>query len=340
MKNNYKNICILRLSAIGDVCHTLAVINKLQSLPDPPKITWIVGKNEMTFLEGLSGVDFIVFDKKKGIKEFWQLYQKIKNKKFDILFHMQMAMRASLISMFIKAPVKLGFAKKNSKDMQYLWTNNKIKYITQSHILETMLSFCDYLNLPKTLPKFSLPPDKFYPLPPNPTKKQILLICPCSVHSYRNWSVSSYAEIAKYALKILDLQVIIAGGNTKIEKEYGDYIQQKQHKVINLVGKTELKQLLYIIKKSSAVLCVDSAPAHMATLVATPVIGLYACTNPDRARPYYSQNTTIDRYQEAVMAKHNKSAKDLKWGLRVKDPGTMNRITIEDVVLKLHQIFT
>jgi len=62
---------------------------------------------------------------------------------------------------------------------------------------------------------------------------------------------------------------------------------------------------------------------------------LYACTNPDRARPYFSGEWVIDKYHEAVRAKHGKDAAELPWGLRVRDPGTMERITVQDVTNKL-----
>lgn len=75
----------------------------------------------------------------------------------------------------------------------------------------------------------------------------------------------------------------------------------------------------------------DSGPAHMATAMATPVIGLYATTNPDRARPYLSANWTVNRYPDAIFKKQHKKVNDVAWGTRVRDEWAMNLITIEDV---------
>jgi heptosyltransferase I len=113
-----------------------------------------------------------------------------------------------------------------------------------------------------------------------------------------------------------------------------------EHKPINLIGQTNLKQLLAIIKGARGVIAPDSGPAHMATAVSTPVIGLYACTNPDRARPYLSGDYVVNRYPEAVQAKYGVSVDDVPWGSRVREPDTMARIKIDDVIVKLDKLLS
>ncbi|MBM4221211.1 MAG: glycosyl transferase, partial [Gammaproteobacteria bacterium] len=41
-----ESICILRLSAIGDCCHTLPVVRTLQAHWPETHITWIIGRTE------------------------------------------------------------------------------------------------------------------------------------------------------------------------------------------------------------------------------------------------------------------------------------------------------
>ena len=57
------DICILRLSAIGDVCHAVSVVQAIQAHYSKAKITWVIGKVEAALLDGLPGVNFVVFDK-------------------------------------------------------------------------------------------------------------------------------------------------------------------------------------------------------------------------------------------------------------------------------------
>ena len=62
-----RSLCLLRLSALGDATPALALVRALQRAKPDLAITWIIGKGEAKLLEGLEGVEFIVFDKKAGL---------------------------------------------------------------------------------------------------------------------------------------------------------------------------------------------------------------------------------------------------------------------------------
>ena len=59
-----KSICILRLSAIGDVCHAVAMVQAIQKQWPTTKITWIMGKIEAQLFHDLPNTEVIIFDKK------------------------------------------------------------------------------------------------------------------------------------------------------------------------------------------------------------------------------------------------------------------------------------
>jgi heptosyltransferase I len=100
-----------------------------------------------------------------------------------------------------------------------------------------------------------------------------------------------------------------------------------------------LKQLLALLERASVVLCPDSGPAHMATAVRTPVVGLYATSNRFRTGPYFSQHLVVDKYPEAVRREFNTTVESLRFGQRVRDPNAMDLIEVEDVVAKLDLAF-
>jgi heptosyltransferase I len=73
----------------------------------------------------------------------------------------------------------------------------------------------------------------------------------------------------------------------------------------------------------------------MANAVGTPVIGLYATSNPARSGPYASRSLTVNRYPDAVAAEFGKPIQELRWGQRVRDPAAMDLITVADVTEKV-----
>ncbi|MDT9702199.1 hypothetical protein, partial [Streptomyces sp. P17] len=59
--SSQKSICILRLSAIGDVCHALSTVQHIQRTYPDWSLTWIMGKTEAQLLGDLAGIEVIVF---------------------------------------------------------------------------------------------------------------------------------------------------------------------------------------------------------------------------------------------------------------------------------------
>ena len=330
-----KNICVLRLSAIGDICHTLPVIRTIQHQWPNTKITWIIGKAEYELIKGISDINFIIFDKKAAISEYLKIRSQLNHINFDVLLHMQMSLRASLISLMIKAKVKVGFDRQRAKDGQWLFTNKKIKHISRQHVMDSLFGFSESIGIKNHDIRWDIPISK----DENDSAKTLLsniskyiVISPCSSKDYRNWNYQGYAEIADYINEIYGYKVVLTGGNTKIEKEYGTHIFDAcSHPPLNLIGKTNLKNLLSIIEGATCMISPDSGPAHMSTAMGTPVIGLYATTNPDRARPYLSSDWVVNRYPDAIYKKHHKKVDELAWGKRVRDSWAMGMITEDDV---------
>src|SRR5262245_8007290 len=99
VNNPPASVCILRLSAIGDTCHVLPVVRTLQRAWPNTRFTWIIGRLEAKLLGHIPDIEFIVVDKKGStLKARAQLKQTLKGRRFDVLMHMQLSMRASVLS--------------------------------------------------------------------------------------------------------------------------------------------------------------------------------------------------------------------------------------------------
>jgi len=341
-----KKICILRFSALGDVCQTVPVLRTLQHHWPDSEITWIIGKTEANLVGDIPNVRFIIFDKSRGVSAFADLRRQLGKQKFDLLLHLQEALRASIATLFIKAKIKLGFNRQDAQDHQWLFTNEQVEYLPRSHYMDRLLQFPKRLNLePMITWDIPIPEaDQKYIDQLFPTDEKLLVISPCSSvrrNNWRNWSIEKYAKISDLAWKKWGMQVVLTGGPSEMEQAYGKEICAMSNTPINnLIGQLNLKQLLALIKKSQAIISPDSGPAHMATTVGTPVIGLFATSNPEFTGPYNNKTWNVNRYPDAVQQYLGKSIDELPWGKRVRDPNAMDIITIDDVAKKLQQLDT
>jgi len=337
-----KKICILRLSAIGDVTHVIPVLRAIQQQWPDVEITWICGKFEYKLLRLIQGVRFICFDKVNGYMEYLKLWKTIKGENFDVLLHMQVAMRANLASAGIKSAIKIGWDIERSRDLHRLFIHQSISANYQQHQVQGFLSFARALGLKADEPNWDMP------LTENALKfsdehidksKRVLIISACSSHKLRNWSAERYAELADYAISEYGMQVILSGGPGEIELNMAqDIIAKIQHHVLNLVGKDTLEHLLGLLSKATVVVSPDSGPAHIANALGVPVIGLYACTWSKRSGPYNSLEFCVDKFEVAARQFLNKSADSLRWGTKIEQPGVMDLILFDDVKQQLDKV--
>ncbi len=326
------------------MCHTLPVVQTLRHAWPQTHFSWIIGKLEAQLIGDVPGIDFIVFDKSAGWRAYRDLRRRLRGRSFDLLLHMQMSLRSSIASRCLRAPVRLGFDRQRAHDYQWLFTTHRIEHVPREHVMDSFFGFARALGIDDKRLEWNIPVPAAAAERANeliPAESPILLISPCAnarFRNWRNWPYERYAPVAEYAVRRLGWQVIVTGGPSDAEAEAAAAIVAASPvPVTNLQNRTTLKELLALIQRARVLMSPDSGPVHMATAVGTPVIGLYATTNPDRAGPYLSQQWRINRYPDAVRRFLGKSVEDVPWGTRVRDPGAMSLISSEEVVAMLEK---
>ncbi|MCE0493745.1 glycosyltransferase family 9 protein [Vibrio salinus] len=338
-----ESICILRLSAIGDVCNAVAVVQAIQAQWPKTKITWVTGKLEAQIIHDLPGIEVIMFDKKSGWKGYKQLWATLKNHHFDALLHMQYAFRASIATLGIKARYKIGFDALRSQDCQTWFTNKKVPSPDGFHVLDGMLAFAKYIGIQDIKPKWSLTysqKEALWAQSQLSAHQPNLVVVPGASKAYKNWHANGYTDVIQHAQK-QGWNVILAGSPAKVETELANEIDTKLiTPVTNLVGSSSLKQMLALMDKCDLVIAPDTGPAHMANAMNTPVIGLYAHHNPMRTGPYCYLDYVVSAYEEAIKEETGKTLSELNWRSRVKDKSAMNRIQSQQVIAMFDKIVT
>lgn len=335
-----KSLCILRLSAIGDVCHAIAVVQAIQNHWPETKITWITGKIEAQLVGHLPNITVVVFDKKEGFAGMKKVWALLSDQHFDALLHMQAAIRASALSWGIKANHKIGFGPNRTREGQRLFTNKHLPQTDSFHVLDNFSEFAKYIGVPFDKPTWNIPLSQsdIEFAQANLEKHPTLVISPAASKDSRNWLTDRYAQLADHATE-LGLQVVLCGSPAPREVDLGKNIESLcQHPIKNLIGKTSLMQLTSLLKHADIVLAPDTGPAHLATTQGTDVIGLYAHSNPARTGPYNSLEFIVSVYQKHVEEQQGKPVKELSWGTRAKGDSLMQDISLDMVKQSLDSV--
>jgi heptosyltransferase-1 len=135
------------------------------------------------------------------------------------------------------------------------------------------------------------------------------------------WPTRSYAELADQLAAAGSTTAILGGpGDRKLA---GEITAAAKSPVVDLVGKTSLKQLAYVIKQARAFVGGDTGPMHLAVAVGTPVVALFGPTDPVRNGPYSGENTVLTAAVECCGCWQRKCDKNIE---------CMTSITVDEVL--------
>ncbi|TNF88156.1 MAG: glycosyltransferase family 9 protein [Gammaproteobacteria bacterium] len=341
LDNPPAKICIIRLSALGDVTHAVPVLRAIQRQWPQTRVTWITSSLEHKLLSLLDGVTFVVIDKNAGWRGYWKLWRQLADEKFDVMLQMQTSARANATGACVKAEIKLGWDRYRARDFHRLFMTHTVPPTRFEHQLLGHLSFARTIGLEVDQPEWNFPVTADAAAFVEQTlagRERVLVISPCSSHSARNWHAEGYAAVADYAANKHGMTVVLSGGPSALEAAMGETIEQAmQNRPINLIGKDTLPQLVALLQRADIVLSPDSGPAHLANAMGTIVIGLHASTWSKRSGPYSSLDLCVDKFAEAAQIFRQKKPEDLRWGTRIEEDGVMDLIEVDEVIEKLER---
>ncbi|WP_026817725.1 glycosyltransferase family 9 protein [Arenimonas composti] len=331
-----RSLCLLRLSALGDATHVVPLVRALQRALPSAALTWVIGRGEAKLLEGLDGVEFVVYDKKAGFAGWQALRRELAGRRFDALLNLQLALRAGLVSTAVQADRRIGYDRGRSREAHGLFVNERIP-AGGHHVVDAFQQFLIPLGLQPGAIEWRLPvPEEAHAWAAEamPGEQPTLLVSPCSSHPLRNWRPERYAAVADHAAAA-GWRVVIVGGRSALERDTADAILAAMRAPArDLVGKDTLKQLLALLARATLVLTPDSGPTHMANAMGTAVLGLHACTDAERSGPYSDRRWTVNRFAEAAERFMHKPASALRWGQRIEFPGVMDLVTVDDAIAR------
>lgn len=333
------SLCLLRLSALGDVSHVVPLVRRIQQHWPQTAITWVIGGLESRLVADIDGVEFITYDKRSGWRGLAALRRQLRGRRFDALLLMQLALRANLVATSVRAGVRIGYDAARSREGHGLFINRRIPAASGQHVLDALASFGQPLGLPDGPVRWQLPiPDEAHDFAARtlPADRPVLIISPCASHALRNWRPERYAAVAAHAVRRHGMAVVLCGGPSAAERAMADAITGHcPVPLLDLVGKDTIKRALALYQRARLVISPDSGPVHMANAVGTPVLGLYAATDPARSGPYSDRRWCVDRFDAAARAFRQRPGRQLRWGSRVEYPGVMDLIQVDDVTARL-----
>jgi heptosyltransferase-1 len=298
-----KKILIVKPSSLGDVVHSLPFLNAIKTCFPKAEIHWIIAKGLEGLLEGhpmINKIWIINKDawkniKKVGstIKELRVLFKELKKENFDIVVDLQGLLRSGLITAATDSPVRIGFTE--AREGSRVFYTHKVEGGKNIHAVDRYLKIAEFLGCDTSEIFFPLPSENqssseifhFPSFIPHPLEGYAVII-PGARWKTKIWPPEKFGELSSK----LSLASIIVGSKRDID--IANKIVNFSHgKAISLAGKTNLKELIEVIRHARFVISNDSGPMHIASALGIPVFAIFGPTDPVRTGPYGKNHTVI-----------------------------------------------
>lgn len=328
------NICLVRLSALGDVLMFVPVVRTLQKNFPKATITWVISPFAHQVVKDLDGVEFIVLDMSSHLKGLWQLHKAMRGRSFDVLLGAQASVRANILYPLIPAKRKVGYDDKRAKDLHRMFVREQIA-AADGHTLDGFVQFAQHIGANELDIRWDIP----ISTTDNANAKALLedassyvVVNPVASKPERSWTLEGYLAVIAHLQNQHGLKIVLTGGPVKNDRAMAQAIMDSNPNCLNLVGKTKPKELLAIIRDAKMLLCPDTGPSHMAAAVGTPTIALHAVTSSLVSGPYHARDWAVDYYDIAVREILKQKPSDTKWGKHIHGSDTMKLIPVDDVI--------
>lgn len=338
------NILIIKISAIGDVMLSIPSIRAIRKKFPNAVIKILVGVNARPLLVGCPYIDDeIIFDAdKKGIKEILKTGSILRKNCFDIVVDLQNNKKSHLFSFLSFAPKRFGYD--NGKWSFLL--NNKIKDVSAKGgsafggkkslgPIEHQFRVLSMLGIKLEDPRLELWPgavqdewvEKFLRDNWVDESWNLIGINPGSSSKWatKRWPAVLFAKFCDEIAKSYHTRVVILGSKEDLVLAK-DIASKTLSKPIIAAGKTDLRELISLIKRLRVLVTSDSAPLHIGSALNVPCVALFGPTDPAR------HIAAVDSKMPVTVIRKNLKCSPCYRPTCIRDYKCMKNISVEEVV--------
>ena len=304
------NILIVKLSAIGDVIHTMPALNAIRSHFPDAHITWLVEEDAASLVEGHEALNRVLVSKRKrwmrGLRsssffsttsEIYRFIKALRDTDYDMILDFQALLKSGVLIALARGKRKIGFGKGlEHMEHSYIFLSERIPAVDMEiHALSRGMMFIDALGIPSNMVEYKLPVSRHdYEKVDGLMRtygllgaKPLIAINPVAKWETKLWANKKFSQLADILIDRYDAKIVFTGGPDD-RPTIKDIMAVMKGHAVNLAGHTTLKMLAALYEKMVFVVSTDTGPMHMAAAVGTPVVALFGPTAPWRTGPFGS----------------------------------------------------
>jgi heptosyltransferase-1 len=300
-----QRILIIKPSAIGDVVHTLPILNLVRKKWPAAKISWLVTPACAGLLEGHPQLDEVILFDRKRLGSIWRrpwlwmelrrFTRGLRERRFDLVIDLQGLFRSGWLARETRAPVRVGFA--NARELAWIFYTHRVPIETmEQHAVSRYLKVARFIGCDDRPVEFVFATtdedtkyaEELIRAGKNvcPTTLGYAVLLPGTNWLTKRWPVERFAGLVA-PLRERGLACVVAGGPDAVE------MAKQIPGTIDVTGRTSLRQLTALLERAALVVANDSGPMHIAAALGRPLVTPFGPTNPVRTGPYGRMDSVI-----------------------------------------------
>lgn len=317
------------MSAVGDAVHVLPLLTALKRHRPDARITWVLQPGAASLVRGHWAVDEIIpFDRAQGWRAYPAVRRALAVRPFDVVLALQVYFKAGIVTSFTRSPVKLGFDRARARDLNWLFTTDRLHPREGQHVQDQYFEFLDALGVPHEPVTWDLGPWEDE-RPAQRTffqrfDRPVAPIVVATSKAEKDWMPERWAEVADALHGDFGLQPLLVGGRSERELVAERIILDRARVPVASALGSGLRNLVGILDGAALALSPDTGPLHMAVALDRPVISLMGYTNPKRVGPYR-------RFHDLLIDAYGDPGEDYPISMENR-PGRMSRISVRNVL--------
>ncbi len=312
---NIERLLIVRLSAMGDVIHTLPAAQALRDAFPNAIIGWLIEERwaELLCAPGTPrrgprsaqrpSVDWVHTVRLTGwrkslftistIQQIAKVWNDVRAARYDVAVDLQGAIRSAVLSRWSGACVVYGAAEPRESPAS-LWYTRPI-VARGTHVIEQNLSLAEAVTANKTqapLVQFPRDPDaerRIEQQLATASIRDFAILNPGAGWGAKRWPARRYGQVAKALAREGLLSILNCGpGEENLASE-----AEAASEGAATAMQCSISELIALTRRAKLFIGGDTGPMHLAAALQVPVVAIFGPTDPARNGPYGTRNVVL-----------------------------------------------
>lgn len=300
-----KNILCVRNDRFGEFLLNIPALRALKETFSGARIIAVVDPYLVDLTRSIPLIDEVI-EWGQGphiFREKLKLFLLLRSKRIDVAVMLNPSKEFNIFTFLSVIPVRAGYTRKcgfllthKLEDLKYLGSRHEVEYNLE--LVGLLGAKTDNLTL-----SLSLEDDSLRPMLENYgiTDSDVLVaLHPWTSDPIKQWPLDNFRAVANELLHYPNIKLIVIGGKDESGKS-SDFCESilRQGNLIDLSGKTSLRELAVLLKKCKLVISGDSGPVHLACAAGGKALAIFrndiSGKGPKRWGPWGKGHVVIEK---------------------------------------------